>query len=209
VNFARTAPSDSVVLDAAANWASELGVTSAAVTSDGSAFADLAAAEFRAAAANHGIQVSAGEAPKRVAVAPEGGTRAVYQPETGRLTVYGPATQSLEVSAQLDPERLPGRDFATRFERRFQREPGPAAAYGYEAMGLVLQGIREAGTDASSFRDDMRNAVIGAHRDGTVLGSYSITDQGDTTECMIQRYRIRNGRAGQALTPLGAPCPPD
>jgi branched-chain amino acid transport system substrate-binding protein len=209
VSFARTVPPDSAVVDAAANWASELGVTSAAVTSDGSPFADLAATEFRAAAANHGIQVSAGEAPKQVAVAPEGGTRAVYQPETGRLTVYGGVTQTLEVSAQLDPERLPGRDFATRFERRFHRVPGPAAAYGYEAMGLVLQGIRGAGTDASSFRDAMRNAVIGAHRDGTVLGSYSITDQGDTTECMIQRYRIRNGGAGEAMTPLGAPCPPD
>src|SRR3954468_3279629 len=71
VSFARTVPSDSAVVDAAANWASELGVTSAAVTSDGSPFADLAATEFRAAAANHGIQVSAGEPPKQVAVAPE------------------------------------------------------------------------------------------------------------------------------------------
>ncbi len=57
-------------------------------------------------------------------------------------------------------------------------------------MALVLQGIRDAGTDASSFRDDVRGAVIGAQRDGSVLGSYSITSDGDTTECMIQRYRI-------------------
>src|SRR5689334_11699591 len=89
VNFARTVPSDSVVVDAAASWASELGVTSAAVVSDGSPFAELAATEFKAAAANHGIQVSAGEPPKQVAVAPEGGTRAVYEPLAGQLTVYG------------------------------------------------------------------------------------------------------------------------
>jgi hypothetical protein len=58
--------------------------------------------------------------------------------------------------------------------------------------------------------------VIGAHRDDTVLGSYSITSEGDTTECMIQRYRI--DRAGtiaagtgrpsaEVLVPLAAPCP--
>jgi hypothetical protein len=46
--------------------------------------------------------------------------------------------------------------------------------------------------------------VIGAQRDGSVLGSYSITSDGDTTECMIQRYRI-NGTAREALD---APCPP-
>ena len=71
-------------------------------------------------------------------------------------------------------------------------------------MGLVLQAIAGAGTDASSFRDNVRNGVFGAHRDGTVLGSYSITDEGDTTECMIQRYRVQ----GPSLVPLGAPCQP-
>jgi hypothetical protein len=70
-------------------------------------------------------------------------------------------------------------------------------------MGLVLQAIGGAGTDASQFRDNVRNGVIGAHRDGTVLGSYSITSDGDTTECMVQRYRV----AGASRVPLGAPCP--
>ena len=88
--------------------------------------------------------------------------------------------------------------------RATTRPPGPYAAYGYEAMALVLQGIRDAGTDASSFRDDVRGAVIGAQRDGSVLGSYSITSDGDTTECMIQRYRIN----GMARQPLAARCPP-
>jgi hypothetical protein len=75
-------------------------------------------------------------------------------------------------------------------------------------MELILQGIREAGTDASSFRDHVREAVIGAHRDDTVLGSYSITSEGDTTECMIQRYRL-TPKARFPRLPLGAPCPPE
>ena len=214
VSFARTVPADDVVIDAAAAWAGELGVTSAAVTSDGSPFQDLAASEFKSAAAAHGIQVSPGEPPGKVAVAPGGTSRAVYEPGTGRLTIYGAAPQTLGVSAELDPKLLPDKQFDTRFAQRFHRNPGPPAAYGYEAMALILQAIGDAGSDASSFRDHVREAVIGAHRDDTVLGSYSITSEGDTTECMIQRYRVEGstrigGRDnGKVLVPLGAPCPP-
>jgi branched-chain amino acid transport system substrate-binding protein len=202
-NFARTVPADDVVVDAAAAWASELGATGAAVTSDGSAFQDLAAAEFKSAAAQHGIQVSPGKPPSNVAVASAPGTRVVYEPGIARLSVYGGAPQTLRVSAEVDPSHLSGKQFAQPFQRRFARPPGPYAAYGYEAMELVLQAIRGAGTDASSFRDNVRNGVFGAHRDDTILGSYSITSEGDTTECMIQRYRI----AGPTAQPLGAPCP--
>ena len=204
VNFARTVPADDVVVEAAAAWASELGVTSAAVTSDGSPFQNLAAGEFKSAAANHGITVSPAKPPASVAVAPEGAARAVYEPASARLTIYGGTTRRLQLSAQLDPSLLPDRRFPARFTERFHRSPGPYAAYGFEAMALILQGIREAGTDASSFRDHVRGAVIGAHRDETVLGSYSITSEGDTTECMIQRYRVDGSRR----VPLGAPCPP-
>jgi branched-chain amino acid transport system substrate-binding protein len=216
VSFARTVPADDAVVDAAAAWASELGVTVAAVVSNRTPFQNLAASQFRDAAAKHGIQVSPGK-PGKVAVAPGGSIRAVYRPGAAGLVVYGKATQVLELSAELDPKRLPDRQFDTRFAQRFDRNPGPYAAYGYEAMALVLQAIGEAGTDASSFRDEVRGAVIGAQRDDTVLGSYSITSEGDTTECMIQRYRIR--RAGAVFpgiarpnvplrVPLGAPCPP-
>jgi branched-chain amino acid transport system substrate-binding protein len=204
VNFARTVPGDDVVDDAAAAWASEVGATAAAVTSDGSSFQNLAASEFKSAATQHGIQVSPGKPPTEVAVASNGATRVVYEPGTARLTVYGTAPQTLQLSGELDPARLPDPQFADQFQGRFHRPPGPYAAYGYEAMGLVLQGIRDAGTDASSLRDDVRGAVIGAQRDGSVLGSYSITSDGNTTECMIQRYRINN----TARKPLGAQCPP-
>jgi branched-chain amino acid transport system substrate-binding protein len=204
VNFARTIPGDDVVDEAAAAWASELGATAAAVTSNGSPHQNLAASEFKSAATQHGIQVSPGKPPRQVAVASNGDTRVVYEPETARLAVYGTAPQTLQLSAELDPARLPDRQFSDQFQARFHRPPGPYAAYGYEAMALVLQGIRDAGTDASSFRDDVRGAVIGAQRDGSVLGSYSITSDGDTTECMIQRYRI-NGTVRQ---PLAARCPP-
>lgn len=196
-NFARTVPSDQVVVEAAAEWASELRVTRAAVSSDGSPFQDLAAAEFRTAAQEHGIQVSP------AAPAGQAGVAAVYSPADQRLTVTGPSAGEYEVGAELAAIRLPASGFVGQFRQRFHRSPGPYAAYGYEAMELVLQAIRGAGTDASSFRDNVRTGVFGAPRDGSVLGSYSITSNGDTTECMIQRYRLEGG----ARVPLGAACP--
>jgi ABC-type branched-subunit amino acid transport system substrate-binding protein len=145
-----------------------------------------------------------GKPPSHVAVTAGPGKQAVYEPGSQRLSIYGSAPATLAVSAELDASHLPGKSFAAQFEQRFHRAPGPYAAYGYEAMGLVLQAIRGAGTDASSFRDNVRNGVFGAHRDGTVLGSYAITSEGDTTECAVQRYRV----TGSARQPLAAPCPP-
>jgi ABC-type branched-subunit amino acid transport system substrate-binding protein len=189
VTFARTVPADNVVVEGAAFWASELGLTSARAPSDGSPFENLAATDFDRAAAEHGV---------------ESGGQAVYEPSTQRLVVGGGNSATYEVSAALAPGNLPGKQFAGQFEQRFHRPPGPYAAYGYEAMQLILQAIRGAGTDASQFRDNVREGVIGAHRDGTVLGSYAITADGDSTECMIQRYRLD----GSTRVPLGAPCPP-
>jgi hypothetical protein len=128
---------------------------------------------------------------------------AFYDPVSQKLTITGPAPQTLQLSAELDPSRLPGKGFAGQFAQHFHRQPGPYAAYGYEAMELILGAIRGAGTDASSFRDNVRNGVFGAHRDGTVLRSYAITSDGDTTACMIQRYRVEPDK----LVPLTAPCP--
>jgi ABC-type branched-subunit amino acid transport system substrate-binding protein len=202
-NFARTVPSDEVVVDAAAEWASELGATRAQVSSNGSPFQNLAASEFKSAAAEHGVQVVAGA----------GASDARYDPDPQRLSVNG---RLYELSAELDAKLLADKEFDTRFAQRFHRNPGHSAAYGYEAMGVVLQAIGNAGTDASSFRDNVREEVFGMHRDGTVLGSYAITSDGDTTECRIQRIRIERaatiapgiGRPNAPVwIPLGAPCP--
>jgi branched-chain amino acid transport system substrate-binding protein len=203
-NFARTVPSDAVVADAAAGWTSELGLKSAAAISDGTPFQDLMANEFTSAATEHGIQVQA-------ATANGGGKAAVVYYPGGSTSSGGqilqqsgrPAPPRRELSAELAVANLRGRSFPGQFGDRFRRPPGPYAAYGYEAMGLILQAIRGAGTDSSSFRDNVRGGVFGAQRDGTVLGSYSITSEGDTTECMIQRYE---GERPDAAT-LGAPCP--
>src|SRR3954447_9175768 len=209
-SFARTVPADDVVADAAASWASELGATEAAVRSDGSAFQNLAASEFKAAAAEHGIQLGG---PAQISGDAQAGVRFIYNPAGGTLSGYGKAPRALRVSAQLDPKVLPDKDFDTRFAQRFHGGPGVYAAYGYEAMGLVLQAIAGAGTDASSFRHNVRSGLVGAPRDEAVRGSSWIASEGDTAECAIERYRIERGtRVGARafpllVVPLGAPCP--
>jgi ABC-type branched-subunit amino acid transport system substrate-binding protein len=107
------------------------------------------------------------------------------------------------VAAELAPERLADRRFAGLFEERFDRVPGPYAAYGYEAMALALQAIGAANTNSDQFRTEVRDGVVGGERRESILGPYSITDAGDSTVCMIQRYLV----SGAQLQPLDAPCP--
>ena len=85
------------------------------------------------------------------------------------------------------------RRFAARFRDRFGRAPAPAALYGYEAMQVVLQAIADAGPQGND-----REAVIErffAIRDrDSVVGRYSIDENGDTSLAGYAGQRIRRGR---------------
>jgi ABC-type branched-subunit amino acid transport system substrate-binding protein len=116
----------------------------------------------------------------------------------------GPPGAAHAVAAELAPDRLPDRRFAGLFRDRFGRDPGPYAAYGYEAMAFALQAIGAANTNSDQFRTEVRDGVIGGERRQSVLGPYSITDEGDSTVCTVQRYLV----SGAQLEPRDAPCPP-
>jgi ABC-type branched-subunit amino acid transport system substrate-binding protein len=116
----------------------------------------------------------------------------------------GPRGAAHAVAAELDPGRLPDRRFPRLFRDRFDRDPGPYAAYGYEAMAFALQAIGAANTNSNQFRTEVRDGVIGGERRESVLGPYSITDEGDSTVCTVQRYVVN----GAQLEPRDAPCPP-
>jgi branched-chain amino acid transport system substrate-binding protein len=111
--------------------------------------------------------------------------------------IAGPAFEPrlrLTASAQ-GPAQLPspqGPDFVRRYRDDYGHEPDPYAAYGYEAMAVVLDSIERAGEPVD------RTAVIDAFLDTTdrdsVLGTYSIDEVGDTTLDRLAGYRIRAGR---------------
>ena len=75
--------------------------------------------------------------------------------------------------------------FARRFRTRFDRAPGPYAAVGYEAMALILDGIRRAG-DRANIRPVLNQTVLASRRTRTLLGDYRIDPAGDTTRRATQ-----------------------
>lgn len=95
------------------------------------------------------------------------------------------------ISGPAGPNALPpaGEDLLERFREEYDREPGPWVPYGYEAMASVLAAIDRA------LDPDDRASVIEAYFDGTerdsVLGTYSITEEGETTlDEPLRGYRV-------------------
>ncbi|MDQ3729021.1 MAG: hypothetical protein M3355_05475 [Actinomycetota bacterium] len=95
------------------------------------------------------------------------------------------------ISGPADPGDLPlaAQDVLDRFGEEFGREPGPWAAYGYEAMASALAAIDRAPDPLS------RASVVAAYFDGTerdsILGTYEITDEGETTlKKPLAGYRV-------------------
>ena len=103
-------------------------------------------------------------------------------------------------SAALDPSQLPeeGQEFAERFEAEYGRAPGRYAAYGYEAMAVILDSIERASDPGD------RPAVVAAFFDTadrrSVLGGYSIDEVGNTTLGRMTGYRVR----GAKLSPVAS-----
>jgi branched-chain amino acid transport system substrate-binding protein len=79
------------------------------------------------------------------------------------------------------------------YRRRFGGEAGPYALYGYEAMSVVLDAIRAAGSHGND-RQTVIDRFFAVRNRNSVLGRYSIGPDGETT---LSRYgvdRIVNGR---------------
>jgi branched-chain amino acid transport system substrate-binding protein len=98
-------------------------------------------------------------------------------------------------SAAQDPSQLPasGQRFLRAFRQRYHRTPGRYAAYGYEAMAVVLDSVRRAG-DSGDDRDSVVSAFFETTDRDSILGRYSIDDVGNTTLTRLAGYRVRHGR---------------
>jgi branched-chain amino acid transport system substrate-binding protein len=96
------------------------------------------------------------------------------------------------------------RSFVSRFRQSFHRSPDPYAAYGYEAMRVVLGAIRRAGRHANDRRRVIRR-VFGVRRADSIVGAYTIGPLGDSTLRSFGAYRVRGGRLvfDRLLTPPG------
>jgi branched-chain amino acid transport system substrate-binding protein len=95
--------------------------------------------------------------------------------------------------ATLDPEQYPpaGQEFFDQFEREYDDpNPNPYAIYGYEAMRLALDAIERSGTGEKA---DILSALHKTKDRESVLGTYSIDENGDTTLTDYGIYSVKDG----------------
>jgi branched-chain amino acid transport system substrate-binding protein len=95
--------------------------------------------------------------------------------------------------ATLNPDSYPpeGQEFFKEFASSYgEKNPDPYAIYGFEAMSLVLDAIARAG---SSDKADVLKALFETKDRASVLGTYSIDENGDTTLTDYGIYTIEGG----------------
>jgi branched-chain amino acid transport system substrate-binding protein len=95
--------------------------------------------------------------------------------------------------ATLSPDEYPpeGQEFFTEFSEKYGEDnPDPYAIYGYEAMRLALDAIERSGT---AEKEDIVAALFDTQDRSSVLGTYSIDENGDTTLTDYGIYTIDGG----------------
>jgi branched-chain amino acid transport system substrate-binding protein len=95
--------------------------------------------------------------------------------------------------ATLSPDEYPpeGQEFFDAFRAKYDEpNPNPYAIYGYEAMRLALSAIERSSTGEKA---DIAKALFDTKDRNSVLGTYSIDENGDTTLTDYGVYAIRNG----------------
>ena len=103
------------------------------------------------------------------------------------------ARQTKVSVATLNPDSYPpeGQEFFKEFASTYGEDnPDPYAIYGYEAMRLVLDAIERAG---STDKADVLKALFDTKDRQSVLGTYSIDENGDTTLTDYGIYTIEGG----------------
>ena len=128
------------------------------------------------------------------------GADAVTNDETADPKTGIPASMASRYKgtiATLDPESYPaaGKKFFDTYKAKYNvKQPNTYAIYGYEAMSLILDSIEAAGDKGND-----RQAVIDQVLESTkgresVLGTYDIDENGDTTLTDYGLWKIVGGK---------------
>jgi branched-chain amino acid transport system substrate-binding protein len=94
------------------------------------------------------------------------------------------------------PEQLyppAAKTFFADFKAKYGTDPEPYAIYGYEAMNAALEGIKNAG-DKGNCREDVIKGFYNIKNRSSVLGTYSIDADGDTTITDYGGNTIKSGK---------------
>jgi branched-chain amino acid transport system substrate-binding protein len=97
--------------------------------------------------------------------------------------------------ATLSPDSYPpaGKQFFQKYEAKYGKgNLNPYAIYGYAAMSLALDAIKRAGANGNN-RDDVIKQLFATKNLPSVLGTYSIDQNGDTSVTDYGLYKVKNG----------------
>jgi len=97
--------------------------------------------------------------------------------------------------ATLSPDSYPptGKQFFQKYEAKYGKgNTNPYATYGYAAMNLALDAIKRAGANGNN-RQDVINQLFATKNLPSVLGTYSIDKNGDTSVTDYGLYKVKNG----------------
>lgn len=117
----------------------------------------------------------------------------------------GSAARNVYVSAPgLEARNLPaaGQRFVNAFRAAYHRAPVTQAAFGFEAMAAVIDVIRQSGGSANK-RGTVVHGFFGLHNRASVLGTYSINVNGDTSLTPFVIEHVSRGRLVPVAQPSG------
>jgi branched-chain amino acid transport system substrate-binding protein len=202
--FGRVVPGDEAQARAAAGWVDELGVDSVSITADNSDFGKDVGTSFRDALERTQISDAADlDFYAGIGRPSDAGSVMVTDAQLTDDSIPNLADGTLATSAALDPSQLPpvADEFRGRFVVEYDRTPGRYAAYGYEAMAVILDSIDRA--DDPTDRAAVVEAFFATTDRASILGTYSIEDSGETTLDQMTGYEVSGGRIQPVEALLG------
>jgi len=151
---------------------------------------------FSGITASNGVQIYkdfAAALPRAKLYGPDGVAETGFtDPKEGGIPASIASRVKVTV-ATLDPASYPpeGRKFFADYEKKYgEKNPNPYSIYGYEAMQLALDAIERSGTGK---KEDVVKALFETKDRPSVLGTYSIDENGDTTLTDYGVYGIKGG----------------
>jgi branched-chain amino acid transport system substrate-binding protein len=151
---------------------------------------------FAGITANNAVQVFkdfAAALPKAKLYGPDGVADTTFASTKDGLPA-DVANRTKVTIATLDPTEYPpaGQEFFKSYTEKYgEANPDPYAIYGYEAMELALDAIKRSGTGDKA---DILKALFATKDRNSVLGTYSIDANGDTSLTDYGVYSIANGQ---------------
>src|SRR5215216_4548235 len=104
------------------------------------------------------------------------------------------ATVATLSKEEYEKRHIPARRFFDLYQKTYGvSDPDPYAIFGYETMSVILDAIKRAG-DKGNDRDEVLKQIFATNRPDSVLGKYSIDNNGDTTLTDYGVYKIAGGK---------------